>query len=150
MYGDILHRDILGQGYFCVGYLLGYFRSGIFLLGIFMLGTKLIPGSRVKHLYLFNQIGETSGPSSAFLAEEELTRSVDGISPEFDTTDNFKEKLGFSTLLATMSPNTRNRILAAKNGMYVSAPQFLKSDMHTRLCCCTLTFQILHFEVLTF
>ena len=107
---------------------------------------KLIPGSRVKHLYLFNQIGETSGPSSAFLAEEELTRSVDGISPEFDTTDNFKEKLGFSTLLATMSPNTRNRILAAKNGMYVSAPQFLKSDMHTRLCCCTN----LHFEVLTF
>ena len=104
----------------------------------------------VKHLYLFNQIGETSGPSSAFLAEEELTRSVDGISPEFDTTDNFKEKLGFSTLLATMSPNTRNRILAAKNGMYVSAPQFLKSDMHTRLCCCTLTFQILHFKVLTF
>ena len=103
---------------------------------------KLIPGSRVKHLYLFNQIGETSGPSSAFLAEEELTRSVDGISPEFDTTDNFKEKLGFSTLLATMSPNTRNRILAAKNGMYVSAPQFLKSDMHTRLCCCNLTFQI--------
>ena len=76
--------------------------------------------SRVKHLYLFNQIGETSGPSSAFLAEEELTRSVDGISPEFDTTDNFKEKLGFSTLLATMSPNTRNRILAAKNGMYES------------------------------
>ena len=111
---------------------------------------KLIPGSRVKHLYLFNQIGETSGPSSAFLAEEELTRSVDGISPEFDTTDNFKEKLGFSTLLATMSPNTRNRILAAKNGMYASAPQFLKSDMHTRLCCCTLTFQILRFEVLTF
>ena len=72
-----------------------------------------------NHLYLFNQIGETSGPSTAFLAEEELTRSVDGISPEFDTTDNFKEKLGFSTLLATMSPNTRNRILAAKNGMYI-------------------------------
>ena len=67
---------------------------------------------------LFNQIGETSGPSSAFLTEE-LTRSVDGISPEFDTADNFKEKLGFSTLLATMSPNTRNRILAAKNGMYI-------------------------------
>ena len=71
------------------------------------------------NLCLFNQIGETSGPSSAFLTEEELTRSVDGISPEFDTADNFKEKLGFSTLLATMSPNTRNRILAAKNGMYV-------------------------------
>ena len=66
-------------------------------------------------LYLLTPLlGETSGPSN--FGEELTSSAVDGMSHEVDLgqRNNLNEKLGFSTLLATMNP----RLLAAKHGKY--------------------------------